>query len=445
ARALADAGFPEGAGLNRKNTVVVIGNSLTGEFSRASIMRLRWPYVRRTVGAALREQGWDDAALDAFMADLEVRYKEPFAPIDEDTLAGGLANTIAGRICNHYDFGGGGYTVDGACSSSLLSVSTMCTALANGQLDTAIAGGVDLSIDPFEVIGFAKTGALAKGEMRVYDENSNGFWPGEGCGMLVLMREDDAIAQNRPIYATIVGWGYSSDGKGGITRPEAAGHELAIARAYQLAGFGINTVGYLEGHGTGTAVGDATEIQALSGALRSADPNGEPTFLSTLKGNIGHTKAAAGVAGLIKAILAVHHQIVPPATSHIDPHPTLLGDRPALKVPSSPQLWPADQPVRAGVSSMGFGGINTHVVIEQAVDERRVEIGEDIEQLVSSRQDCELLLLDAESTADLRGLAAQLSAVCQKLSFAELADLSVTLQSRLADRPIRAAVLATNP
>ncbi|HEX4729006.1 MAG TPA: acyltransferase domain-containing protein, partial [Jatrophihabitans sp.] len=186
-------------------------------------------------------------------------------------------------------------------------------------------------------------------------------------------------------------------------------------------------------------------IQALSGALRGADPDGEPTFLSTLKGNIGHTKAAAGVGGLIKAILAVHHQIVPPATSHIDPHPTLLGDRPALKVPSSPQLWPADQPVRAGVSSMGFGGINTHVVVEQAVDERRVEIGEDVQQLVSSRQDCELLLLDAESTADLRGLAAQLSAMCQKLSFAELADLSVTLQSRLADRPIRAAVLATNP
>ncbi|MEO9240444.1 MAG: type I polyketide synthase, partial [Jatrophihabitantaceae bacterium] len=445
ARALADAGFPEGDGLNRKNTGVVIGNSLTGEFSRASIMRLRWPYVRRTVGAALREQGWDDAALDGFMAELEVRYKQPFAPIDEDTLAGGLANTIAGRICNHYDFAGGGYTVDGACSSSLLSVSTLCTALAEGHLDTGIAGGVDLSIDPFEVIGFAKTGALAKGEMRVYDKNSNGFWPGEGCGMLVLMREQDAIEQHRKIYATIVGWGYSSDGKGGITRPEAAGHELAIARAYQVAGFGIDTVGYLEGHGTGTAVGDATEIQALTGALRAANPDGAPTYLSTLKGNIGHTKAAAGVGGLIKAILAVHHQVIPPATSHIDPHPTLLGDRPALRVPSEPQLWPVEHPVRAGVSSMGFGGINTHVVIEQAAVERRSEISADVHQLVNSRQDCELLLIDADSTADLRGQAASLAAMCARLSFAELADLSASLQSQLADRPIRAAVLASSP
>ena len=195
ARALADAGFPKGEGLNRQGTGVVIGNSLTGEFSRASIMRLRWPYVRRTVGAALREQGWDDTALGEFLDQLEPRYKSPFAPIDEDTLAGGLANTIAGRICNHFDFNGGGYTVDGACSSSLLSVTTACNALAEGHLDTVIAGGVDLSIDPFEVIGFAKTGALATGEMRVYDRHSNGFWPGEGCGMLVLMRERDAIAQ----------------------------------------------------------------------------------------------------------------------------------------------------------------------------------------------------------------------------------------------------------
>src|SRR6185312_10678228 len=107
-------------------------------------------------------------------------------------LAGALSNTIAGRICNHFDLKGGGYTVDGACSSSLLSVVTASRALLDGELDVAIAGGVDLSIDPFEVIGFAKTGALASGEMRVYDRASNGFWPGEGCGMLVLMRADEA-------------------------------------------------------------------------------------------------------------------------------------------------------------------------------------------------------------------------------------------------------------
>jgi enediyne polyketide synthase len=276
ARALADAGFEDGEGLPKRSTGVIIGNTLTGEFSRASIMRLRWPYVRRTVGGALRERGWDDAALAEFLTELEDRYKAPFPQFDEDSLAGGLSNTIAGRICNHFDLAGGGYTVDGACSSSLLSVTTACNALSSGQLDAAIVGGVDLSIDPFEIIGFAKTGALAASNMLVYDKNSNGFWPGEGCGMLVLMRAADAERQGLRSYAVIAGWGYSSDGRGGITRPEAAGHLLAIERAYQVAGFGIDSVGYLEGHGTGTAVGDATELRAFGSALRSA-PAHQPT------------------------------------------------------------------------------------------------------------------------------------------------------------------------
>jgi enediyne polyketide synthase len=444
-KALADAGFAEGDGLPKTSTGVVIGNSLTGEFSRANLMRLRWPYVRRTVGAALREQGWDDASLSAFLGALEERYKRPFPPIDEDTLAGGLANTIAGRVCNHFDFKGGGYTVDGACSSSLLSVYTACEALANGKLDAAVAGGVDLSIDPFEVIGFAKTGALATGEMRVYDRGSNGFWPGEGCGMLVLMRDEDAVAEGRFRYATIAGWGYSSDGKGGITRPEADGHRLALKRAYKAAGFGIDTVGYLEGHGTGTAVGDATELRAFSAERREASPDGPPAYISTVKGNFGHTKAAAGVAGLIKAILAVRHQVIPPATSHVDPHPELTGDRPALRVPDTAQLWPAGGPIRAGVSSMGFGGINAHIVLEQADGMRKTSLGSTTRQLVRSRQDAELLLVDAVGLAELRGRVAQLAGFCAKLSFAELGDLAATLQGELADRPIRAAVVASAP
>jgi len=445
ARALADAGFPDGEGLNRQNTGVVIGNTLTGEFSRASVMRLRWPYVRRTVGAALREQGWDEAALAGFLDQLEGRYKSPFAVADEDMLAGGLSNTIAGRICNHFDLNGGGYTVDGACSSSLLSVTTACNALSEGQLDTVIAGGVDLSIDPFEVVGFAKTGALASGEMRVYDQHSNGFWPGEGCGMLVLMRESDAIEQGLHRYATLVGWGFSSDGKGGITRPEAAGHQLAIDRAYRSAGFGFETVNYLEGHGTGTAVGDATELRAFSAARRQADPDAAPAAISTLKGNIGHTKAAAGVGGLLKAILAISHQVIPPSTSHLDPHPELLGDRPALRVPRVAELWPADGPIRAGVSSMGFGGINTHVVLEQATGERLTELAPEVRQLVRSRQDCELLLIDATSIADLRGRVVRLAAMSNRMSFAELGDLAATLQAGLAERPIRAAVVVSTP
>jgi enediyne polyketide synthase len=444
-KALDDAGFPAGEGLPRRNTAVIVGNTLTGEFTRANLMRLRWPYVRRVVSSALHDHGWDDAEVADFVRDLEPRYKLPFPPVDEDTLAGGLANTIAGRVCNQFDLKGGGFTVDGACSSSLLAVAQACAALRSGQADAAIAGGVDLSIDPFEVIGFAKTGALATGEMRVYDRRSNGFWPGEGCGMLVLVRQEDAEAQGLRTYATIAGWGFSSDGRGGITRPEADGHQLAVQRAYRVAGFDISSVSYLEGHGTGTAVGDETELRALSQARRDACDTAPAAAISTVKGNFGHTKAAAGVAGLIKATLAVHHQVIPPATGHFDPHPVLEGPNPALRVPATAELWPGDQPVRAGVSAMGFGGINAHVVLEGGGDTRRDELDPRTLQLVGSRQDCEILLLDADSAEQLTERVTELAELCEKLAYAELADLGAELERELADRPIRAAIVAASP
>ena len=165
----------------------------------------------------------------------------------EETLAGGLSNTIAGRICNHFDLKGGGYTVDGACASSLLAVAHACSALAAGDLDVALAGGVDLSLDPFELVGFAKAGALAPDWMRVYDARSAGFWPGEGCGVVVLMRLADAIAQGRRVVAVIRGWGISSDGHGGITRPEVEGQLLALRRAYRRARLGDRDGGLLRG------------------------------------------------------------------------------------------------------------------------------------------------------------------------------------------------------
>jgi enediyne polyketide synthase len=444
--ALADAGFPDASGLPKQGTGVVIGNSLTGEFSRANLMRLRWPYVRRTLAAALAAKGWDDEETSAFLRDLEPVYKAPFPAIDEDTLAGGLANTIAGRICNYFDLGGGGFTVDGACSSSLLAIANASKALADGDLDVCLAGGVDLSIDPFEVIGFAKTSALATGEMKIYDKDSNGFWPGEGSGVLVLMREEDAIAKNLRIYASITGWGISSDGKGGITRPEAAGHRLAISRAYTRAGYGVETVGYFEGHGTGTALGDATELEAIGSARRNADPAAVPAAISSVKGNFGHTKAAAGVGGLIKAALSVYHQVIPPATGHYEPHPKLTGESPALYVPGSAELWPADVPIRAGVSAMGFGGINTHIALEQAPGTtRRTEVPREAEALVGSRQDAELLLLDATDTATLKERVTSLVELVAAISFAELGDLAGTLAGELSGGPVRAAIVATNP
>src|SRR5205807_840158 len=241
-QAFEDAGMRDSAAVPRETTGVLLGNTLTGEFSRAATLRLRWPYVRRLLDARLHAEQWNEQHRLRFLRELEQEYKAPFAPVGEETLAGALSNTIAGRICNYFHLGGGGYTVDGACCSSLLAVARACSALEAGELDLALAGGVDLSLDPFELVGFAKVGALARNEMRVYDRDSNGFLPGEGSGFVVLMRHEDAIAQGKRIYAVIRGWGISSDGSGSITRPEMRGQMLALERAYRRAGYGPDTV-----------------------------------------------------------------------------------------------------------------------------------------------------------------------------------------------------------
>jgi len=445
ADALADAGFPDGEGLPRETTGVLLGNSLTGEFSRANLMRLRWPYVRRVLAAALlEEEGWSEERCEDFLEHLEGNYKRPFPPITEETLAGGLANTIAGRISNHFDLQGGGYTVDGACSSSLLAVIQAATALVGGDLDVAVAGGVDLSIDPFELVGFAKNGALAREEMRVFDARSAGFWPGEGCGVVVLARLEDALAGPHRIYAVLRGWGISSDGHGGLTRPEQEGQLLALRRAYDRAGFGIDTIGYFEGHGTGTAVGDATELGVLSTARRQAGAE-KLAALGSLKANIGHTKAAAGVAGLIKAALAIDRQVLPPHVGCDEPHPHLTAEGAALKLLSRAEPWPEDVELRAAVSAMGFGGINAHVVLEGLATSRRPRLDAFEESLLFSSQDAELFLLAAASREQLLAQVDELVELAAGIARSQLADMAAELVRRLVPGRMRAAVVASRP
>lgn len=456
AAALEDAGFPEGEGLPREKTGVFVGNTLTGEFSRANTMRLRWPYVRRVVRKVLEEDAYPPERQRELLAQMETLYKKPFPPVGAETLAGGLSNTIAGRICNHFDLNGGGYTVDGACASSLLAVINACSALAAGDLEVAIAGGVDLSTDPFELVGFAKTGALATDMMRVYDARSAGFWPGEGCGVVVLMRYEDALLHRRRVYAVIRGWGVSSDGSGGITRPEVEGQLIALRRAYARAGYGADTVAYFEGHGTGTAVGDATELQALARARREAAVNAAAnetkvspapvcSVVSSVKANIGHTKAAAGVAGLIKATKALSAQILPPTVGCDEPHEELKGDGSVLRVLKQGELFPTGANLRAGVSAMGFGGINTHVTLEATHDDRRQSFTSKERALLTSAQDAELFLFSARDADQLENQIERVLAYAHRLSRSELVDLAVRLSETLRPFPVRAAVVASSP
>lgn len=443
AQVLEDAGFPQARGLPRDNTGVFLGNTLTGEFSRANALRLRWPYFRRTLAAALMNEDWTSDRRKDFLDSVEESFKKPFAPIGEESLAGGLSNTIAGRICNHFDFRGGGYTVDGACASSLVAVANACSALAAGDLDVVLAGGVDLSLDPFELVGFAKAGALATEVMRVYDEGSNGFWPGEGCGFALLMRTQDALAQRLRIYAQIKGWAISSDGHGGITRPEVDGQALVLRRAYARAGFDIGTVSYFEGHGTGTSVGDTVELKALASVIKTDPLRKQPAAIGSIKANIGHTKAAAGIAGLIKGVLAVYHRIIPPTTGCHKPHAEFRSASAVLRPVKRAEAWPAEHGLRAGVSAMGFGGINAHVVLEG--DKTAVRPTDMNFALAYAAQDAELFLFSARTIDELKTNLERLLGFADKLSYAELTDLAAHLSSTLEHGPIRAAALASTP
>lgn len=449
-QALADAKLLDASTEQRERTAVYVGNSLTGEFSRANLLRLRWPYVRRVLSSALKEREFlSPDKLEELIAQIEARYKAPFPATNEESLAGGLSNTIAGRICNYFDFKGGGYTVDGACASSLLAIATACSALKSGDVDVAIAGGVDLSLDPFELAGFSRLGALATEKMRVFDAHSSGFWPGEGCGMVVLMRHEDALAQQHTPYALIRGWGVSSDGQGGLTRPEVNGQRLALRRAYARSGYGIDSVAYFEGHGTGTTIGDATELQALSRARREASAQNNRAVVGSIKANIGHTKAAAGVAGLIKAAMAVHAKVLPPTTGCDQPHSELTTGNPALRVLHEAEVWPADSPVRAGVSGFGFGGINVHVTLE-ATDTLQRRSFTSIEQTqISAVQDCDLFVFAANSVQELSTQLKEVLRLAEEISYSELADLSISLARQAAkhtvESAVRAACVASSP
>lgn len=442
ADALADAGFPDGDDLDRSRVGVVLGNSLTGEFSRAATLRTRWPYVRRKLAAALSGSRLSAAEVDEVITEMERRFKAPFPVPGDETLAGALANTIAGRICNHFDFQGTGYTVDGACASSLVAVATAAEAVAAGRLDVALAGGVDLSLDPFELVGFARVGALADSEMRVYDARPTGFLPGEGCGIVILCRADFAERRGLRGYARLIGWATSSDGSGGLTRPERTGQTLALGRAYRHAGIAPSEVDLVEGHGTGTAVGDDTELRTLL-AVRGTE--GRPATLGSVKANIGHTKAAAGVAGLIKAAMAVYSEVLPPTTGCVQPHPVLTDTPAALRVADEAAAWSTSQRY-AGVSAMGFGGINAHLVLAGEGLSTRRQMSRHERRLAARPPRYEVVVCAAARPEELATALTTIRDAARQLSRAELTDLAASLAvGHRGDSPARFATAVATP
>ncbi len=292
------------------------------------------------------------------------------APGDMDiyTTTGNGFCFAAGRISYALGLQGPNMAVDTACSSSLVAVHLACQALRNRECDLALAGGVQLNLVPTFHLLLAKTQSLAaSGRCNTFSANADGLIMGEGCGLVVLKRLSDAVADKNRILALIRGSGVNHGGAAsGITVPNELAQEKLVRQVLDRANVDPAEVGYVETHGTGTQLGDPIEVGALSSVFRER-PQDDPLVLGSLKTNIGHLDAAAGIAGLIKAVLSLEREKIPPNLHFDEPNPRIDWLACPLKVPVEPHAWPRGEKVRhAGVSSFGFSGTNSHVVLAEA-------------------------------------------------------------------------------
>jgi acyl transferase domain-containing protein/NAD(P)-dependent dehydrogenase (short-subunit alcohol dehydrogenase family) len=359
----------DGRPFDRERCAVILGNSLGGEIKDAYAIRLNWPVVEERLRALPRFQGLNKQDRESLVDDLKEAYLSNLPRIDEDSMPGELSNVIAGRIANAFDLGGPNFTVDAACASSMAALQSAIQTLQNGECDLAVSGGADRTMGIASYVKFCKIGALSPDHSSPFDASANGFVMGEGCGIMVLKRYEDAVRDNDKIYAVFRGIGASSDGKGkGITAPNIQGQLRALRRAYKNAGVEPVTVDLIEAHGTSTTVGDKIEVLALNEVLASPERGDDrPVRLGSVKSMIGHLKSAAGAAACIKAALALHHKTYPPSLGFETPREDVPLDQVPLQVQRHAEPWPAPahHPRRVGVSAFGFGGTNFHVVMEE--------------------------------------------------------------------------------
>ena len=285
----------------------------------------------------------------------------------------------AGRISYRLGLRGPAVSVDTACSSSLVAVHQACQALRLEECDLALAGGVNLLISPASMINFSRAHMLAPdGRCKTFDAAADGYVRAEGCGVIVVKRFDDAIRDGDRIRAVIRGSAVNQDGAtGGLMAPNGIAQQEVIADALQRAGVAAREVDYLEAHGTGTSLGDPIEIQAAGAVLGAGRDVGRPLLVGSVKTNIGHLEAAAGIAGLIKVILSLEHQQLPRNLHFRKPSPHIAWDRLPVRVVTEAIPWERnDRPRLAAISSFGFTGTNAHVIVEEAplvVDRDAVE------------------------------------------------------------------------
>ncbi|MFI2205227.1 beta-ketoacyl synthase N-terminal-like domain-containing protein [Streptomyces sp. NPDC020192] len=367
AAALADAGgtdrLPE-----RHRIGVALGR---GGYLTPGLVRLDQRV--RTAGQLVRTLGELLPDLDAAQLDrVRVAFTERLGPDSPESAIGLVPNLAASRIANRLDLRGPAYTVDAACASSLVAVDQAVTELTTGRCDVMLAGGVHHCHDITLWSVFSQLRALSPTErIRPFHRDADGILIGEGTGIVVLKRLADAERDGDRVYAVIRGTGVASDGRtAGLVTPDPGGQARAVRQAWQAAGLdpaAPDSLGLLEAHGTATPAGDAAELATLAEVFGQPQREGGRPVLGSVKSMIGHTMPAAGVAGLVKAALALHHGTLLPTLHCEDPHPALAATRFRTLDRARPWETDARQPVRrAAVNAFGFGGINAHVVLEEA-------------------------------------------------------------------------------
>jgi len=358
-----------------------------------------------------------------------VEAVENVVPSRPFSAPGALANMTAATVAQELDLHGPAYTTDAACASAMVALHDAVAHLRAGTIDAALAGGAYICITPEHHIAFSRIGAMsAQGKCLPFDARADGFVQGDGAGIVLLKRMDDAIRDGDRIYAAVNGVAMNNDGRGdGPMAPVSEGQAEAVRAAWRDAGIDRSKVGYVEAHGTGTTVGDGVEF---SGLQRAFGDEVVEAWLGSSKANVGHTMSAAAIAGIIRAALAIYHRQIPPMANFESAREELQIQNTNWKVPTQPVPWSSNDRV-AGVSSFGFGGTNGHAVLSG------VEYTED------QTEQAELLLISAPDEASVRALAGAIGQAVQDDASLTPSGVAAALSVR-ADQPSRLAVVVSS-
>ncbi len=355
---------------------------------------------------------------------------------DVYSATGAALNAAAGRISFTYGFQGPCVALDTACSSSLVAVHLACQSLRAGESDLALAGGVNVVLSPDAMVLFSKWGMMAPdGACKTFDAAADGFVRAEGCAMIALKRLADAQAAGDPILAVIRGSAVNSDGRSsGLTVPNGPAQQAVVRRALADARVDAADIDYVEAHGTGTPLGDPIEIEALGAAMGAGRTAERPLLVGSIKTNLGHTEAASGLAGLLKVVMSLRHECIPPHLHFSTPNPRIPWADLPIQVPTDAVSWPRRARVRrAGVSSFGFSGTNAHVIVEEAPPPAAAPSVDDAPRLV---------VLSARGEAALRAVAQRHSEYLASHPEESFANTAATLSVGRAHLDKRAALVA---